>query len=147
MKPGGFGEDGSVDIKVGWNGVPLIYKNVVMLGATVGEVSQGGESGDSRAYDAKTGAKLWEFHSVPRPGEPGHETWLNDGWKDRSGNNVWGWYLTLDEKSGTLFMPFGLPRRKLLGRRSARHQPFRKFCRRRRCGKRKNEVVLPDGSP
>jgi quinoprotein glucose dehydrogenase len=107
--PTGFGEDGSVDIKVGWNGAPLIYKNAVMLGATVGEISQGGDPGDSRAYDAKTGARLWEFHSVPRPGEPGHETWLNDGWKDRSGTNVWGWYLTLDEKTGTLYMPFGSP--------------------------------------
>jgi len=105
----GFGENGSVDIKVGWNGVPLIYKNVVMLGATVGEISQGGESGDSRAFDARTGAKLWEFHSVPREGEVGHETWLNEGWKERSGVNVWGWYMTLDEQRGTLYMPFGSP--------------------------------------
>lgn len=105
----GFGENGAVDIKIGWNGVPLIYKNVVMLGASVGEVSQGGDPGDSRAYDARTGAKLWEFHSVPRPGEIGHESWLDDGWKERSGTNVWGWYLTLDEKLGTLYMPFGSP--------------------------------------
>ena len=105
----GFGQDGSVDIKVGWNGVPLIYKNAAILGATVGEISQGGDPGDSRAFDVRTGQKLWEFHSVPRPGEPGHETWLDDGWKTRSGVNVWGWYLTLDEKSGTVYMPFGSP--------------------------------------
>jgi quinoprotein glucose dehydrogenase len=105
----GFGKDGSVDIKVGWNGVPLIYKTAALLGATVGEISQGGESGDSRAFDVRTGAKLWDFHSVPQPGEPGHETWLNDGWKNRSGVNVWGWYLTLDEKTGTVYMPFGSP--------------------------------------
>jgi quinoprotein glucose dehydrogenase len=105
----GFGQDGSVDIQVGWNGVPLIYKNVAMLGATVGEISQGGDPGDSRAFDVRTGAKLWEFHSVPRPGEKGHETWLDDGWKNRSGVNVWGWYLTLDEKTGTVYMPFGSP--------------------------------------
>jgi glucose dehydrogenase len=105
----GFGQDGSVDIKVGWNGVPLIYKTAAILGATVGEISQGGESGDSRAFDVRTGAKLWEFHSVPSPGETGHETWLDDGWKGRSGVNVWGWYLTLDEKTGTVYMPFGSP--------------------------------------
>jgi glucose dehydrogenase len=105
----GFGQDGAVDIKVGWNGVPLIYKNVIMLGATVGEISQGGDPGDSRAYDARSGAKLWEFHSVPQPGEPGHETWLDDGWKQRSGVNVWGWYMTLDEQRGILYMPFGSP--------------------------------------
>ena len=34
---------------------------------------------------------------MPRPGELGHETWLNDGWKSRSGVNVWGWYMTVDE--------------------------------------------------
>jgi quinoprotein glucose dehydrogenase len=105
----GFGQDGSVDIKVPWNGVALIYKHVAILGATVGEISQGGDSGDSRAFDVRTGEKLWEFHSVPRPGETGHETWLDDGWKDRSGVNVWGWYLTLDEKTGTVYMPFGSP--------------------------------------
>ena len=105
----GFGQDGSADIKVPWNGVPLIYKNLAVLGATVGEISQGGDPGDSRAFDVRTGAKLWEFHSVPRPGELGHETWLDDGWKNRSGLNVWGWYLTLDEKTGTVYMPFGSP--------------------------------------
>jgi quinoprotein glucose dehydrogenase len=105
----GFGQDGSVDIKVPWNGVPLIYKNAVVLGAFNAEISQGGDSGNSRAFDVRTGAKLWEFQSVPQPGEPGHETWLNDGWKDRSGVNVWGWYLTMDEKTGTLYMPFGSP--------------------------------------
>lgn len=105
----GFGQDGAVDIKIGWNGVPLVYKNVAVLGASVGEISQGGDPGDSRAFDVRTGAKLWEFHSVPQPGEVGHATWLDDGWKNRSGVNVWGWYLTLDEKTGTVYMPFGSP--------------------------------------
>src|SRR5438094_148559 len=104
----GFGQDGVVDIKIGWNGVPIIYKNVVLLGATVGELLTG-DPGNTRAFDARTGAKLWEFHTVPQPGEPGHDTWLNDGWKDRSGTNVWGWYLTLDEKRGILYMPIGSP--------------------------------------
>ncbi len=104
----GFGKEGSVDIVVGWSGTPAIYNNVVMLGATVGEVPVG-PSGDTRAYDARTGAKLWEFHTVPQPGETGHETWLNDGWKGRSGVNVWGWYLTVDEAHGILYMPVGGP--------------------------------------
>ncbi len=105
----GFGKDGVADITVGWNGVPLIYKHAAILGASVGEISQGGPPGDSRAFDVRTGAKLWDFHSVPRPGEIGHETWLNDGWKERSGTNVWGWYLTLDEQRGIVYMPFGSP--------------------------------------
>ncbi len=102
----GFGNEGTVDMLVPYSGVPTIYKNVAIIGATVGEVPVGA-SGDSRAYDARTGAKLWDFHSVPRPGEKGHETWLDDGWKGRSGVNVWSWYMTVDEPRGIVYMTFG----------------------------------------
>jgi quinoprotein glucose dehydrogenase len=103
-----FGKDGTVQLEVGYNGVPTIYKNVVILGASVGEVPIG-PPGNSRGYDARTGQKLWEFNSVAQPGEVGHETWLDDGWKGRSGTNVWGWYMTVDERTGTLYMPIGGP--------------------------------------
>ena len=102
----GFGNEGQVEMVVPYSGVPTIYKNIAMVGASVGEVPVG-EPGDSRAYDARTGKKLWDFHSVPRPGEVGHETWLDDGWKGRSGVNVWGWYMTVDEARGTVYMTFG----------------------------------------
>jgi quinoprotein glucose dehydrogenase len=104
----GFGKEGIVDIAVPWNGVPAIFQNVVMLGATVGEIPLG-PPGDSRAYDARTGARLWEFHSVPWPGEPGFGSWEKDSWKGFSGVNVWGWYLTADAERGILYMPFGSP--------------------------------------
>jgi quinoprotein glucose dehydrogenase len=104
----GFGLNGIVEIGVPWNGVPLVFKNVVALGATVGEVPDG-PPGDTRAFDARTGKRLWEFHTVPRPGEPGHDAWLNDGWKSRSGVNIWGWYMTVDEQRGILYMPVGGP--------------------------------------
>lgn len=104
----GFGDEGEVEMVVPWSGVPTIFKNVAVIGATVGEVPEG-PSGDSRAYDARTGKKLWEFHSVPRPGEIGHDTWLNDGWKNRSGVNNWGWYMTVDQARGILYMTFGGP--------------------------------------
>ena len=104
----GFGKNGVVDITVGWNGVPVVFRNTVMLGATVGEVPDG-PPGDTRAFDARDGKKLWEFHTVPRQGEFGHDTWLNDGWKQRSGVNVWGWYMTVDETRNTLYMPVAGP--------------------------------------
>jgi glucose dehydrogenase len=104
----GFGKDGMAEITVPWNGVPTIYKNVVVLGATVGELPAG-PPGDTRAFDARTGARLWEFHTVPRPGEKGHETWLDDGWKGRSGVNNWGWTQTIDEQRGILYMAIGGP--------------------------------------
>ncbi|MGA2880859.1 MAG: pyrroloquinoline quinone-dependent dehydrogenase [Bryobacteraceae bacterium] len=104
----GFGKEGIVDMVVGYSGVPTIFRNLVMVGASVLEVPVG-PPGDTRAYDARTGAKLWDFHTVPQPGETGHETWLNDGWKGRSGTNVWSWQMTVDEKRGILYMPVGGP--------------------------------------
>src|SRR5208282_1622698 len=88
--------------------VPTIYKNVAMIGATVGEVPAG-PPGDSRAYDARTGKKLWDFHSVPRPGEFGHETWEGASAKNRSGVNNWGFSLTVDAERGIVYTVFGGP--------------------------------------
>jgi glucose dehydrogenase len=104
----GFGAEGSVEIAVPWNGVPLIYRNVAILGATVGELAVG-QPGDTRAFDVRTGKRLWDFRTVPLPGELGHDTWLDNGWRGRSGVNIWAWYMTLDEARGLLYMPVAGP--------------------------------------
>jgi len=109
----GFGKEGILDMVVPYNGVPTIFKNVVMVGASTGE-KEDGPPGNTRAFDARTGAKVWEFQSIPGPGQAGHETWLNTpdgkpGWKDRSGTNIWGWYMTADEERGIVYMTFGAP--------------------------------------
>ena len=104
----GFGSHGMIEIGVPWNGVPTIYKNVAILGATTGEIALG-EPGDTRAFDVRTGKKLWDFHTVPLPGELGHNTWLENGWRARSGVNVWAWYMTLDAERGLLYMPVAGP--------------------------------------
>lgn len=109
----GFAKEGILDMVVPYNGVPTIFRNTVMVGATTGE-KEDGPPGNTRAYDARTGAKLWEFQSIPGPGQAGHETWLEtpDGklsWKDRSGTNIWGWYMTADEEHGIVYMTFGAP--------------------------------------
>ena len=103
----GFGKEGIVEMTVPYNGSPTIYKNVVLLGANVNEVPQG-PPGDTRGFDAHTGKKLWEFHTVPRPGEFGNNTW-GDGWKDRSGTNIWGFSMSVDEQRGLVYMPIGGP--------------------------------------
>ena len=100
----GFGTNGMTEIGVPWNGVPTIYRNVAILGATTGEIALA-EPGDTRAFDVRTGKKLWDFHTVPLPGELGHNTWLENGWRNRSGVNVWAWYMTLDAERGLLYMP------------------------------------------
>jgi quinoprotein glucose dehydrogenase len=103
-----FGKDGEIDLTVGYSGVPTIYKNLAFLGASVGELPTG-PPGDTRAIDLLTGAQVWAFHTVAQPSEVGHDTWLSDGWKDRSGTNVWGWYMTVDPKKNLLYMPVGGP--------------------------------------
>ncbi len=102
----GFGEGGVITLDVGYVGVPTVFGDVMYLGATVGELPVG-PAGDTRALDIRTGRILWVFHTVPRPGEVGHGSWLNDGWKGRSGTNVWSWYMTVDPKTDTLYMPVG----------------------------------------
>ena len=103
----GFGKEGTVDIGIGWGGAPYIYKNLIIVGNNNGEANLG-PPGDTKTYDARTGAKLWDFKSIAQPGDPNHDkAWLDDGWKNRSGVNVWGWYFTVDEERNLLYMTFG----------------------------------------
>ena len=69
----------------------------------------GGAPGNARAFDARTGAKLWEFSSVAQPGSVGHDTWEGDSWKGRFGANAWPFYFTLDEERGLVYLPLASP--------------------------------------
>ena len=62
---------------------PLVVKDKVIIGTAGGEY---GIQGFISAYDAATGKEVWKFRTIPRPGEPGSETWENDGWKHGSGS-------------------------------------------------------------
>jgi glucose dehydrogenase len=105
----GFGKEGEVDLTIPYNSAPTVYKNLLFVGANVGEIQVPGQPGDTRAYDARTGAKAWVFHSVPQPGETGHESWESDGWKDRTGVNNWGFSMTVDTQRNTLYTTYGSP--------------------------------------
>lgn len=104
----GFGKEGTVDMVIGYGGVPTIFRNLVMVGANSSE-NTAGPYANERAFDARTGAKLWEFQNVALPGQVGHETWLTDGWKDRAGTNVWAFQMTVDEQRGILYIPVDGP--------------------------------------
>src|SRR5262245_18978812 len=99
-----FGKGGEVDLDIPYNSVPGIYRNVVVVGANTPQGTVGG-IGNPRAFDARTGTKLWEFSSVPQPGTVGHDTWEGDSWKDRLGVNAWPFYFTLHEQRGLLYLP------------------------------------------
>jgi quinoprotein glucose dehydrogenase len=106
----GFGNEGEVDLSVAYESAPTVYRNVIFVGANVASEANGiGEPGDTRAYDARTGAKIWEFHSVPRPGEAGNETWDGEGWKDRSGVHNWGFSMTVDTERNLVYTVLASP--------------------------------------
>jgi quinoprotein glucose dehydrogenase len=116
----GFGNEGRIDLKSGVLGdlkdgryaldsPPAIFDDIVITGCSNGEGSPAkGAYGDIRGWDAKTGKLLWTFHTVPRPGEAGSETWPSDGWRNRSGTNMWGFF-TIDVKRGIVYAPLGAP--------------------------------------
>jgi quinoprotein glucose dehydrogenase len=79
-----------------------VYKNLIIAGARPGEGVPPQPRGDIRAWDAITGKLVWDFHVIPQPGEPNHEDWPGDTWKDRSGCNVWS-NLTADESTALVF--------------------------------------------
>jgi glucose dehydrogenase len=112
----GFGSAGELDLRPGVDardgeayGVtspPALFRDVVIVGALAPEGVARGPAGDVRAFDARTGAERWRFHTVPRPGEPHHESWAADAWQRRTGANVWG-EMTVDEGRGLVFLPLG----------------------------------------
>jgi glucose dehydrogenase len=115
----GFGDNGVVDLKAGITdrfprvayaitSPPTIYRDLVIVGPATQEGPSHGPSGDPRAYDVRTGRLRWRFHALPRPGEPGNDTWEPDGWKDRSGPSQWG-FATVDTERGLVFLPIGNP--------------------------------------
>ena len=103
----GFGTDGSVMVGVPYGATPTVYRNVVIIGAASGETPQG-PPGNPRAFDARTGQKLWEFQTVPKPGEKFNDTW-GDGWKDRGGTNMWGFFAPVDVARGIAYLPIAGP--------------------------------------
>src|SRR5262245_26089778 len=114
-----FGVKGVVDLNTpeilqglpgndGLSSPPIMFKNLIIIGGRTQEGPAQGPAGDVRAFDVHDGKLLWTFHSVPRAGEPFNETWEGDGWKNRSGVNVWG-LMTVDAQRGIVYMPFGAP--------------------------------------
>lgn len=107
QKVAAFGDNGEVNTGVGYGGTPTIYKNVAVIGAATLE-NPIDIPGNPRAYDVRTGAKLWEFQTVPRKGEPYNETW-GHGWKGRSGTNMWAASAPVDAKRGLIYLPIAGP--------------------------------------
>lgn len=77
----------SGDIKEGTSmtSAPLVANGVVIIGMAGAEY---GNRGYIEGYDPETGNRLWRRYTVPRPGEPGANTWPNDA-ANASGGSSW----------------------------------------------------------
>ena len=84
-----------------------VFENLIILGSAAGE-NYMAPPGDLRAYDVVTGALVWQFHTIPHPGEFGYETWPPDAWKYIGGVNTWG-EITVDPVRGIAYFPLGSP--------------------------------------
>jgi len=121
----GFGSNGVVDLKldddqnmdlvtgeVGLHAAPIVARNVVLIGAAhlPGGAPKrvNNEKGYVRAFDVRTGKRLWIFHTIPWQGEFGNETWLDESWSNNGNTGVWG-QMSVDEQLGIVYLPVELP--------------------------------------
>lgn len=113
-----FGDDGKTDLRRGlgrdssrlsvWATSPgIIYKDLLIQGTALGE-GYDAAPGFIRAYNVRTGAIAWTFHTIPQPGEFGYNTWDSAAYKYAGGTNAWAG-MSLDEKKGIVYIPLGSP--------------------------------------
>lgn len=120
-----FGTNGVVDLKVGVvygtgqpidletgeigiHSTPIVAGNIVLIGSAMREgftiKTHNNTKGLVRAFDARTGKLLWTFHTIPRPGEFGNDTWLNNSWAINGNAGVWT-QMSVDEELGLAYLP------------------------------------------
>ena len=120
-----FGHGGVVDLKldndqdldlvnadVGLNATPLVAGDVIVVGAahrfSGSPKTMNNTRGYVRGFDVKTGKRLWIFHTVPKPGEYGYDTWLEES-ADRNGNTgAWAQF-SADLDLGLVYVPVEMP--------------------------------------
>jgi quinoprotein glucose dehydrogenase len=120
-----FGTGGIVDMKVGavtgvnkqidletgelgLHTTPTVVKDVVIVGSSMKEGTQpqthNNTKGFARAYDVRTGKMLWQFNTIPKRGEFGYDTWLNNSAEINGNTGVWTG-ITVDEELGLVYLP------------------------------------------
>src|SRR5437667_2238985 len=124
-----FGKEGIVDLKLGvvhgtgqqidletgdagLHSTPTVVKDVVIVGMSMKEgmtvKTHNNAKGQVRAFDVRTGKQLWSFNTIPRPGEFGNDTWLNNSWATNGNAGVWT-QITVDEELGLVYLPVESP--------------------------------------
>ncbi|HUV97213.1 MAG TPA: c-type cytochrome, partial [Acidobacteriaceae bacterium] len=111
-----FGKGGRIDLRedlgrdpalqsVALTSPGVIYKDLLIVGGRNPETLPAAP-GDIRAYDVRTGALRWSFHTIPHPHEFGYDTWPEDAWKISGAANNWAG-MALDAERGIVYVPTG----------------------------------------
>ena len=111
-----FGDKGKVSLRAGLGegaedkyvvatSPGTVYRDIIIMGSRVSE-NIDAAPGYIRAFNVKTGDLEWVFHTIPRPGEFGYDTWPEDAWKHIGGVNNWAG-MSLDEERGIVYIPTG----------------------------------------
>jgi quinoprotein glucose dehydrogenase len=120
-----FGKGGIVDLKlendqvvdpetgdIGLHATPIIAKDIIVVGAAhlpgTAPKSRRHEKGYIRAYDARTGKRLWIFHTIPLRSEFGYDTWEDESASYTGNVGVWA-QMSIDEELGMVYLPVELP--------------------------------------
>src|SRR5437016_4752993 len=124
-----FGKEGIVDLKVGMiigagrpidlesgeaglHSTPTVAKDVILVGSSFKEGmtvrSHNNTKGLVRAFDVRSGKLLWTFNTMPKPGEPGGDTWRDDSWTTNGNTGVWT-QISVDEDLGLVYLPVESP--------------------------------------
>ncbi len=119
-----FGVDGFVDMREGLGRDPAkisvqsltpgrVFEDLIIMGSATNQEYESAP-GDIRAYDVRSGKLVWTFHTVPREGEFGYDTWPKDAWKTVGGANNWA-EMSVDEKRGIVYIPTASPKYNFYG--------------------------------
>jgi len=127
MREQGFGNKGAVDLKltddqeilpdlttgeIGIQSAPVVAEDTVIVGAAFREgmtpKSMRNNKGYVRGFDVRTGKRLWVFHTIPKKGEFGYDTWLNGSAEYTGNTGVWT-QITVDEELGLVYLPVESP--------------------------------------
>ncbi len=124
-----FGENGVVDMKkgtvfgkgqqidlesgeIGLHSTPTVVKDTIIVGSSFKEgmtvKTHNNSKGHVRAFDVKTGKMLWQFNTIPKPGEFGNDTWENESWSTNGNTGVWT-QITVDEDAGLVYLAVESP--------------------------------------
>ncbi len=113
----GFGDGGKVDLRPGLGLEPrlvaratsptpgVVFEDRIILGSAPGEGYVAGP-GHIRAFDIRTGQQEWIFHTLPKPGEHGYDTWPEGRSDNGGGANAWGG-MSVDDERGIVYVPLG----------------------------------------